>query len=41
MHRKRRLGNEWKRDDWSARELATVTKFLGCRIAFILPGGTA
>ena len=40
MSSKQSLGNKMKRDSWSARDLATVAEFLGCKIAFILPDGT-
>lgn len=40
MSCKQSLGNKMKRDSWSARDLATVAEFLGCKIAFILPDGT-
>lgn len=33
------MSNKMARDSWSAKDLARVAEFTGCKIGFILPDG--
>ena len=36
---KQTMGNKMTRNSWSARDLAKVAEFCGCKLAFIMPDG--
>lgn len=36
---KQSMNNKMARDSWSAKDLAKVADFVGCKVAFILPDG--
>lgn len=36
---KQTMGNKMNRDSWSAKDLAKVAEYVGCKVAFILPDG--
>ena len=36
---KQTRGNKMTRNSWSARDLAKVAEFCGCKLAFIMPDG--
>ena len=36
---KQTMGNKMARGSWSARDLAKVAEFCGCKLAFVLPDG--
>lgn len=36
---KQTMGNKMARNSWSARDLAKVAEFCGCKLAFIMPDG--
>ena len=36
---KQTMGNKMNRGSWSARDLAKVAEFCGCKLAFIMPDG--
>lgn len=36
---KQTMNNKMNRGSWSARDLAKVAEFCGCRLAFLLPDG--
>lgn len=33
---KQTMGNKMNRDSWSAKDLAKVAEFVGCKVAFVL-----
>lgn len=36
---KQTMSNKMARDSWSAKDLARVAEFVGCKIGFLLPDG--
>ena len=36
---KQTMGNKMNRGSWSARDLAKVAEFCGCKLAFVMPDG--
>ena len=36
---KQTMSNKMSRDSWSAKDLARVAEFCGCRVGFLLPDG--
>ncbi|MEG0146187.1 MAG: helix-turn-helix domain-containing protein [Clostridia bacterium] len=36
---KQSMNNKMARDSWSAKDVAKVAEFVGCKVAFILPDG--
>ena len=36
---KQTMSNKMARDSWSAKDLAKVAEFAGCRVGFVLPDG--
>lgn len=36
---KQTMSNKMARDSWSAKDLAKVAEFAGCRVGFLLPDG--
>ena len=34
---KQSMNNKMARDSWSAKDLAKVAEFVGCKVAFVLP----
>ena len=36
---KQTMRNKMARDSWSAKDLARVAEFVGCKIGFLLPDG--
>ena len=36
---KQTMGNKMARGSWSARDLAKVAEFCGCKLVFVLPDG--
>lgn len=37
---KQSMNNKMARGSWSAKDLAKVAEFCGCKLAFVLPDGT-
>ena len=36
---KQTMSNKMARDSWSAKDLARVAEFTGCKVGFVLPDG--
>ncbi len=36
---KQTMSNKMARDSWSAKDLAKVAEFAGCKVGFVLPDG--